>query len=221
MSTIILFIFVAVGVSSWWLWRQKIFAKPWVTEGIAVDPRDDIGGIGPSAKTGLLVFLAVVTSLFSLFTSAYFMRMAVGDWRPLDEPALLWFSTLLLILSSVSIHWCARAAANSELTVVRNTLIATGVFTISFIFFQLMAWQQLVNDGYYLQSNPSYAFFYLFTGLHGLHLFGGLIVWLKTTIRLYSGTDLQQIRLSAELCRTYWHFLLVVWIAIFCLLLST
>ena len=55
MSTIILFIFVAVGVSFWWLWRQKIFAKPWATEGIAVDPRDDIGGIGVGVNVEVYV----------------------------------------------------------------------------------------------------------------------------------------------------------------------
>ena len=221
MITIIIFIFVAVGVSYWWLWRNEVFAKPWLTEGTKVDLRDDIGATGPSAKTALLIFLAVVTSLFSLFTSAYFMRMAVGDWRPLDEPDLLWFNTLLLILGSISIHWCASAAANSNPTVVKISLIATGIFTSSFIFFQLTAWQQLVDGGYYLQSNPANAFFYLFTGLHGLHLLGGLIVWLKTTIRTFSGAGEEQIRLSVELCRTYWHFLLVVWVALFGLLLST
>jgi len=221
MSTVVLFIIVVVGASYYWLWRQKIFSKPWTSEGTEIDPRDDIGSVGPSAKTGLLVFLAVVTSLFSLFISAYFMRMEVGDWRPLDDPNMLWFNTLLLIFGSVAIHWCSRAAANSNLVIVRNTLITTGIFTGLFIFFQLVAWQQLVDDGYYLQLNPAYAFFYLFTGLHGLHLLGGLIVWLKTTIRAFSGADVQQIRLSVELCRTYWHFLLVVWIALFSLLLST
>lgn len=221
MITIILFIFVAVGVSFWWLWRQKIFSKPWTTEGAEIDLRDDIGNIGSSAKTALFVFLAVVSSMFSLFISAYFMRMELNDWRPLNEPALLWFNTLLLVLGSLSIQWCSRAAAKSDLTIIKYTLLATGLFTGSFIFGQLVAWQQLVDAGYYLQSNPANAFFYLFTGLHGIHLLGGLIVWLRTTIRAFAGSDVEQVRLSVELCRTYWHFLLAVWIVLFGLFLST
>jgi cytochrome c oxidase subunit 3 len=221
MSTIIFFIVIAVAISYWWLWRQKIFSKPWTTEGTDIDLRDDIGSIGPNAKTALFVFLAVVTSMFSLFISAYFMRMELNDWRPLNEPALLWFNTSLLVFGSLSIHWCARAAANSNLTVVKYTLIATGLFTGAFIYGQLVAWQQLVDAGFYLQSNPANAFFYVFTGLHGIHLLGGLIVWLRTTIRAFTGSDVEQTRLSVELCRTYWHFLLAVWIVLFALLLST
>jgi cytochrome c oxidase subunit 3 len=57
--------------------------------------------------------------------------------------------------------------------------------------------------------------------LHGIHLLGGLVVWLRTTIRTFTGSDLEQTRLSVELCRTYWHFLLAVWIVLFALLLST
>ncbi|MFP6809016.1 MAG: cytochrome c oxidase subunit 3 [Pseudomonadales bacterium] len=221
MSIIVLFIFVAVGTSYWWLWRNKIFAKPWLLEGTKLDTRDDIGNIGPSARTALIVFLAVVTSMFSLFISAYFMRMALGDWQAVNEPQLLWFNTVLLILGSISIHWCSRAAASANLSTVRITLLSTGLFTCAFIFFQLLAWRQLVADGYYLQSNPANAFFYLFTGIHGLHLLGGLFVWLRTTIRAFTVSDMEQTRLSVELCRTYWHFLLVVWLVIFSLLLST
>lgn len=221
MIAAILFIFVAVGTSCWFLWRQRIFAKPWTTQGTAIDLREDIGSISPTAKMGLIVFLAVVSSMFSLFISAYFIRMELADWRPLNEPALLWFNTLLLVLGSVSIHWCARAAANSNFKLVKATLVATGIFTSSFIFGQLAAWQQLIDDGYYLQSNPANAFFYLFTGLHGIHLLGGLFVWLRTSIRTFAGADAERTRLSVELCRTYWHFLLAVWIVLFGLLLST
>lgn len=221
MITIIIFIFAAVGISYWWLLRQRVLEKPWMTEGTGVDRREDLASESPTAKTGLFIFLAVVTSMFSLFISAYFMRMELNDWRPLDEPGLLWFNTLLLILGSLSIHWCARSAANEDANGVKVTLLATGIFTGAFVAGQLIAWQQLNEAGYALRSNPANAFFYLFTGLHGLHLLGGLWVWSRTSIRVLAGVELEQIKLSVELCRNYWHFLLVVWIVIFALLLST
>ncbi|MCZ6503334.1 MAG: cytochrome c oxidase subunit 3 [Gammaproteobacteria bacterium] len=221
MITIIIFIFAAVGISYWWLLRQRVLEKPWLTEGTGVDRREDLASESPTAKTGLIVFLAVVTSMFSLFISAYFMRMELNDWRPLDEPGLLWFNTLLLILGSLSIHKCARSAANQDANGVKVTLLATGIFTGAFVAGQLIAWQQLNEAGYALRSNPANAFFYLFTGIHGLHLLGGLWVWSRTSIRVLAGVELEQIKLSVELCRNYWHFLLVVWIVIFALLLST
>lgn len=221
MITIIIFVFVAVVTSYWWLMRQRVLEKPWMTTGIGADTREDIGVETPAAKTGLIIFLAVVTSLFSLFISAYFMRMESNDWRPLNEPGLLWFNTLLLIIGSLSIHWCSRAAENQNEKVVKITLLTTGLFTTAFVVGQLVVWQQLNEAGYGLRSNPANAFFYLFTGLHGLHLLGGLWVWSKTSIRVMAGVELEQIKLSVELCRNYWHFLLVVWILLFALLLST
>jgi len=68
-------------------------------------------------------------------------------------------------------------------------------------------------------TNPSSSFFYLITAVHGLHLMGGLLVLGRTTVRVARGADLRKIRLSVELCATYWHFLLVAWIALFALLL--
>ena len=183
MEVILVFIFVAVSVSYWWLWRQKIFEKPWTNEGTEADLRDDIGSILPTATTGLVLFLAVVTSVFALFISAYFTRMELNDWNPIQEPRLLWINTVLLVLASVSIHVSTRA---DNVNIVKAALLATGVFTVSFIWGQFAAWQQLIDAGYYLQSNPANSFFYLFTGLHGLHLLGGLWVWLWATLRIFT-----------------------------------
>jgi cytochrome c oxidase subunit 3 len=221
MSVVVFFIFVIVGCAYYYLWRQRVTEQPWVTQGTEVDTRVDIGQVSPTAKTGLILFLAVVTSLFSLFISAYFLRMELSDWRPVEEPQLLWANTLLLVLGSVSIHLSGRAAASSNARMVKLGLLATGLFTGAFILGQLIAWQQLIDAGYYLQSNPANAFFYLFTGLHGLHLLGGLWVWSYTTLRVLAGIEPEEIRLSIELCRTYWHYLLVVWVVLFGLLLST
>ena len=218
MEAILVFIIIAVGFAGWWLWREKILDKPWTTEGTETDLRESIGTILPTRRTGLALFLAVVTSVFALLVSAYFTRMELNDWHPVQEPGLLWFNTVLLILASVSIHWCSRS---DKINTVKLMLLATGVFTVFFIGGQFMAWQQLVTEGYYLQSNPANAFFYLFTGLHGLHLLGGLWVWFGAMLRVFTGVEIEQAKISVQLCRTYWHFLLVVWMVIFALLLST
>jgi cytochrome c oxidase subunit 3 len=86
---------------------------------------------------------------------------------------------------------------------------------------QLLAWQQLVDAGYFAAANPANAFFYLITGLHALHLLGGLVAWSRTTIKLLSGSEIAKIRISVELCAVYWHFLLVIWVILFGLMLST
>jgi cytochrome c oxidase subunit 3 len=167
------------------------------------------------------VFLAVATSLFALLISAYFMRMMGEDWTALAVPRVLWLNTVLLLLSSVAMQWTRTAAQRGQMDGVRIGLIAGGVFSFSFLAGQLWAWQQLNASGYFLAANPANAFFYLLTALHGLHLLGGLWVWGKTTAKVWRGVDVREVRLSVELCTTYWHYLLLVWLVLFALLSST
>ncbi len=223
MTITLLFMAGLMAVIVWWLVRQTIAAKPWVAQGQQGATEDFSDGTlhQPDAKLGLYVFMAVVTSLFALFISAYAMRMKLGDWRPLPEPDLLWINTVALILSSITLQW-ARVSANREQAGrMRVGLLAGGAFTLAFMVGQLLAWQQLVDLGYYVNTNPANAFFYLITGLHGLHLLGGLVVWGRTTIKVVSGMEVDKVRLSVELCAIYWHFLLLVWIILFGLMLST
>ena len=174
-----------------------------------------------TVKIGLRVFLGVVTVLFTLLVISYFGRMAYADWRPLPEPWLLWLNTGLLIASSVAFQAALIAARRGQLIRVRDGLLTGGLFAFAFLTGQFLAWQQLVALGFYAESNPANAFFYVITGLHALHLLGGLVAWGRTIAKLWRGIELAQIRLSVELCTVYWHFLLLVWLALFALLIFT
>jgi cytochrome c oxidase subunit 3 len=204
----------------WWLLKQSINVQPWVAQGSIEDVR---GGVlsRPAAKLGLWVFLAVVTSLFALLISAYAMRMHVGDWSPMPKPGLLWLNTGVLIVTSVAMQWTRAAANRGQMDDVRIGLIAGGVLTFAFLAGQLVVWQQLSASGYFVAANPANAFFYLLTALHGLHLLGGLVAWGRTAARVGRGAEVGEVRLSVELCAVYWHYLLVVWLVLFALLLST
>ena len=204
----------------WWLLKQTINVQPWVAQGSIEDGH---GGELPASavKTGLWVFLAVVTSLFALFISAYGMRMHQGDWSSLPEPGLLWLNTGVLIVTSVAMQWTRAAANRGQIDGVRSGLVAGGVLTFVFLAGQLVVWQQLNASGYFVAANPANDFFYLLTALHGLHLLGGLVAWGKTTAKVWRGVGIGKVRLSVELCAVYWHYLLLVWLVLFALLLST
>ena len=224
MSLSVAFVALLAGVVVWGLLARRLTAKPWETPG---SPEDLEAGsaVGlPPAKTGLWILLAVITSLFGLFISAYWMRMehAHGDWTPLAVPRLLWLNTALLILSSAGMQWARAAARRAQADRVEVALIAGGVLALAFLAGQLLAWRQLSASGYFMASNPAIAFFYLLTGVHGLHLLGGLLVWGKTVVKMAQpGVELIDVRLSVELCTVYWHYLLLVWLVLFALLLST
>jgi len=220
--TITLLVLVAImAIVVWWLVRQTINVRPW----IAQRPIENVYGDGalsmPPVKVGLGVFLAVATSLFALLISAYFMRMAGADWTTLAVPKGLWLNTGALVLSSVAMQWTRNAAKRGAMGRVRMGLIAAGVFSFCFLAGQLWVWQQLRASGYFVAANPANAFFYLLTALHGLHLLGGLWVWAKATAKVWRGIEVGAVRLSVELCTVYWHYLLLVWLGLFALLLST
>jgi cytochrome c oxidase subunit III len=216
---VLLFVAIIAAIILWWLSRQRLFAKPWLEEGLA----GEFPGAGPSqlptAKIGLGVFLVVVGSLFALFLSAYVMRMEMADWRPLPAPTVLWLNTGLLILSSVALQWAQVNARRGDLEGVQTGLLAAGVLALAFLAGQVIAWRQLDAAGYYLASNPANTFFYALTALHGLHLLGGVVALGRTSARAWRGVAPAKLRVSVELCAIYWHFLLLIWLIVFALVL--
>jgi cytochrome c oxidase subunit 3 len=223
-SLSVAFIALLAGVVVWWLLARRLTAKSWETAGSPEEAEAGSTLSLPPAKLGLLILLAVITSLFGLFISAYWMRMehAHGDWIPLAVPRVLWLNTALLILSSAGMQWASGAARRSQAQRVRVALITGGAFAWAFLAGQLLAWRQLDAAGYFVASNPAVSFFYLLTAVHGLHLLGGLLVWGKTVTRMARpGAELIDVRSSVELCTVYWHFLLLVWLVLFAVLLST
>lgn len=200
---------------------KRVTNKPWERKGI-IGPLHPEGAfpVAPE-KVALGFFLMVVAVIFSLFTVSYFIRMELDDWTPLAEPGQLWFNTGLLIISSVLFQWSRNLVKKNETRNLRLALFGGGVFAIAFIVAQYLVWNGLRSQGVTISSNPADSFFYLLTGLHGAHMLGGLWVWSRTSIKLLSGAEPKQIKLSVELCTVYWHALLVVWLVLFGILANT
>lgn len=219
MTVSLILIMAMMAAFAGWLLHQTIAVRPWVAESgqRSVTPA---GFTAP--RVGLVVFLAVVTSVFALTVSAYLMRMEMGaDWRSLPVPGLLWVNTTALVLASLALQLAWRAAARDQGQRLRQMLIAGGGFTLAFLVGQLLAWRQLDTAGYYLAANPANAFFYLLTALHGVHLLGGLLAWARVLARWHGDADAARLRTGVELCALYWHFLLLVWALLLGLVLAT
>lgn len=206
-----------------WLLKQSFNTQPWVAEQVSETAHHGpFGDAGNSKLIALVTFLAVVTSFFALLLSAYSLRMELGDWVPLTEPQLLWVNTAMLVLASVAFQWTRNAAVAGKAGRLKPGLLLTGLLTSAFVAGQFVAWQQLQAGGQLLTNNPSNAFFYLLTGAHGVHILGGMYVWARATFKVMVGSaEGSQLRRSIELCAIYWHFLLIVWLVLFGLLLST
>jgi cytochrome c oxidase subunit 3 len=203
---------------------MKIFEiltdKSWATPGL-VEVRDRSAGIGPAARTCMMFFLAVLTSVFMLFVVSYRLRMGLPDWQPISDPNILWLNTALLIASSFAMQAAKGAAAKGSIKSIRLSFSLAGILTVAFLFGQMTAWEQLSALGLYTPRSPAYAFFFLLTGLHALHLAGGLVAWFRTAVKVWRGDEVSSLRLSVDMCTTYWHYLLIVWFVFFALLSFT
>lgn len=220
MEFILLILAVMLATFFGWLLKQSFNVQPWVAE--SVDEAANQAPLGANSKTvALTTFLAVVTSFFALIMSAYGLRMDYGDWVPLTEPQLLWINTGMLLLASLTFQWTRNGAVSGSTSRLKPGLLATGFLTIAFLGGQFVAWRMLSASGQYVFSNPANAFFYLLTVAHAVHILGGLYVWARATLRVFNGAHPDSVRESVVLCTVYWHFLLLVWLVMFGLLLST
>jgi cytochrome c oxidase subunit 3 len=197
--------------------------KPWEPSQAAIDNEHDGKTLASSkAKLGVRTIMVVSTVIFSLFVVSYSDRMLVHDWVALSEPVLLWINTLILIFTSFVFHKTKILSDKNEFEKAKNYLLLVGFLTFVFITGQLLVWQHYINIGQYASTNPANAFFYLFTALHGLHLLGGSFFWGRATTKLFNKNfKVLKIKQAIELCAIYWHFLLIVWLVLFGLMIIT
>jgi len=194
------------------------------------------------ARLGLVVGLTGIGMIFISFTSAYVVRQGLPtldprtntllhDWFPVPLPGLLLLNTAVLLISSLTMELARRQAARKALAhfaslrgVSANAkeeiswLALTVVLGLGFLIGQWMAWRELAAGGFYVGSSPSSSFVYLLTGMHGIHLFGGVVALLSAGFAsvLRRSADTQSI--LVDVTGWYWHFMAVLWIYILCLL---
>ena len=222
-SVILLFLAVIGIIAGWWLSQQQLMTKPWLDVGSVGDIQAWDGSSTPTAKVGVGIFLAVSGCLFALLVSAYFMRIEIGPangtvLRTMPTPRLLWFNTGVLVFSSIALQCAQIATRHGHRDVVRDGLLLGAASALVFLAGQILVWRQLVDAGYFAASNPGNAFFYLLTGIHGLHVAGGLVALGRTLSKIWGEVRIVRLRLSVWLCTVYWHFLLLVWLIILALL---
>ena len=183
--------------------------------GSAISLRRDIERRRYAVQLGVWCFLATVTMLFGAFSSSYIVRQAGTDWTQTPLPAVLWYTTGLLVLSSVALEVSRHEAKRERMSASRSALIATVVLGISFLIGQVGAWRDLVAAGYYLPTSPHASFFYILTALHAAHLAAGLLLLLVVMARARRAQrrgDTEDIHFLLGIGATFWHFFGTLWI---------
>ena len=172
--------------------------------------------------TGLLLVIATMT--FGGLIAAYVVIATnnVAEWRPFDLPVQVWISTAIIILSSISYHFAKVAVDRNDQPKARMWLVVTTVFGAAFISSQLLAWLALSAKGLYMQGNPYAGFFYIMTGVHAVHVVGGITALGSVLLRNWHPTErTEETSKRAALAQVvgwYWHFMGAIWMVLFVLL---
>ncbi len=165
------------------------------------------------------LFIVSIIMLFAAFTSAYLVRKAEGNWVEFELPNLFYYSTIVLIGSSISMHLAYLAAKKDQFNALRISISITFVLGLIFLIMQFYGWIQLVEKNVFFVGNPSGSFVYVFSGLHGLHLVSGLIVLLVALVAAFRLKINAKALTQIKICTTYWHFLDALWVYLFLFLI--
>jgi cytochrome c oxidase subunit 3 len=170
------------------------------------------------ARTGIWVGLAAITMTFAAFTSALFVRQSTAtDWRHLSIPPIVYFNTLVLLASSITLEVARRRVAGFARNrgIAQHTVLFWLGITLSlgliFVVGQCVAWLKLRAEGLYLATNPNSSFFYVLTAMHALHVLGGL-GGLVRVIHKVRQPVLSLRRSTMDATSYYWHFMGVLWL---------
>ena len=166
----------------------------------------------PPEGYSLAIKLAIisVTSLFLALSSAYIFNQAMR--QPIATPPILWVSTSFILASSVTIEIARRALRKRLEKNFRFWITITMAFGLCFLAAQIVLWKHLVASGFYINKNLHSGYAYIFTGLHGAHLIGGLIALAYVMFRERSAWTAVRRRVSVDATTLYWHFLDGLWI---------
>lgn len=170
-------------------------------------------------KFALWLFIVTVVMIFASLTSAYIVRQSEGNWLEFDLPEIFWYTSGIIVASSITLHWAYLAAKRDELNQVRVGMFLTTLLGVAFLVGQWYSWVALVDRDVYFVGNPSGSFLYVFTGLHAIHLISGVIFLIIVLISSFRYKVHSKDMTRMEMCATYWHFLGGLWLYLFMFLM--
>ncbi|MFZ1155938.1 MAG: heme-copper oxidase subunit III [Solirubrobacteraceae bacterium] len=166
---------------------------------------------------GMLLFIISEVMVFGAFFTAYFfIRIAQGDpWPapgthlPVDVAGV---NTAILVSSSFTLHWAETAIKKGNRFGLKAGMLTTFLLGCAFLFIQI---NEYANIGFAPQDQAQATIFYSLTGLHGAHVFIGLILLLIVTTRAFRGHYSPEEHRGVEIPGIYWHFVDIMWIVVY------
>ncbi len=169
-------------------------------------------------KFTLYLAMGSIAMMFAGFTSAYIVKRNQAQWRPFDMPLAFWYSTAVILLSSLTIHLAMKAHQARRMQQYKVFLVVTSFLGLLFAFLQWKGFEYIHTHGFKMifeGSTPSSSFLGAIAGVHILHIIGGVIVLAVLLVRSFSQKVKTYSSNGIEVASIYWHFVDAIWIYLF------
>ncbi len=166
----------------------------------------------------LLFIVSLAVGFAALIVFYLVMRSQTEVWPPAGTPPLpaaLWLSTAIILLSSVTMHWTLLAGRRGDARGLRIASLATLALAVAFLVSQAINWGLAVAARMPRTGNMYAVLFYLLTGLHGLHIIGGLTPLAVIARKAWRDGYAPNRTAGIAYCAMYWHFVDVAWLAMY------
>jgi cytochrome c oxidase subunit 3 len=169
-------------------------------------------------KFTLWVAIGSILMMFAGLTSAYIVKRSQASWLMIEIPTMFWYSTATILASSVTVQLALKALKKREMVNYERLLLVTAVLGVLFIVLQVVGFRQFAAQDIRLVgagSNASYSFLLAISGMHGVHVLGGVVALVVIAIRALNSSTRNYSSLPLEIAATYWHFVDALWIYLF------
>jgi cytochrome c oxidase subunit III len=163
-------------------------------------------------KFALWVAIASIVMMFAGLTSAYLVKSGQANWIEVQTPSIFWYSTAVLLLSSVTIQGARRAMKQRAMGQYRVLLLSTLVLGLIFVCLQWFGFKWLWAHGVHFEGAGAGQFLYIIFGLHALHVVGGIVAIAVMLLRQFIGKTRNYNATGVDVMSTYWHFVDLLWI---------
>ncbi len=176
-----------------------------------VEVMDQRKRIHPNKFT-MWVAIASITMMFAGLTSAYIVKRSMTSWTTFEMPVVFWYSTVVMLLSSITIYLALKAFREKERVKYRQLITVTAVLGLIFVILQYLGFREIWSTGIHFSGSGGGQFLYIIAGLHGLHVLGGVIALIVLFFKAFSVKFRNYDPVPVEVMSTYWHFVDLLWI---------
>jgi cytochrome c oxidase subunit 3 len=163
-------------------------------------------------KFTLWVGIGSIVMMFAGLTSAYIVKRNQANWQTFDIPVAFWYSTVLILISSLTLHLSLKSFKEREMKKYRRLMLTTLILGVLFIVTQYLGFKSFWNSGMTLQAGVSFSFLYVIVGLHAMHVIGGVIALIVMSLKAFNTKTRSYSIVPVELICTYWHFVDILWV---------